>query len=114
MRFTWVYGECVLPASETNFPQAFAYSSDKASRNRLNPSALRKRDLAFSNHVGKSLSLGLLSLSTSDCFKPGMGKHFLLRAPFKILLLPRAACSYYIYYMYNRFENFKNVLHELP
>jgi len=47
----------------------------KASRNRLNRSssvetpALRKRDSAFLNHVGKWLSSGLLSLSTSDCFK---------------------------------------------
>jgi len=29
-------------------------------------------------------------------------------------LLPRAACSYYIYYIYNRFENLKKNLHELP
>jgi len=27
----------------------------------------------------------------------GVGKHFLRRATLKILLLPRAACSYYIY-----------------
>ena len=48
--------------------------------------------------------------------KPGVGKHFLRRATLKILLLPlpRAACSYYIYYICNRFENFKKVLHELP
>jgi len=32
----------------------------------------------------------------------------------KILLLSKAASSYYIYYIYNRFENFKKVLHELP
>jgi len=43
-----------------------------------------------------------------------MGKHFLRRAKLKILLLPRAACLYYIYYIYNRFENLKKVLHELP
>jgi len=47
-------------------------------------------------------------------FIPGMGKHFLRRAALKILLLTRAACSYYIYYIYNRFENFKKVLHEIP
>jgi len=29
---------------------------------------------------------------------PGVGKHFLRRATLMILLLPRAACSYYIYY----------------
>jgi len=44
----------------------------------------------------------------------GVDKHFLRRAALKILLLPRAACSYYTYYIYNRFENFKQVLHELP
>jgi len=43
-----------------------------------------------------------------------MGKHFLRRATLKILLLPRAACSYYIYFIYNRFETLKKVLHELP
>jgi len=41
----------------------------------------------------------------------GVGKHFLRRATVKILLLPRAACSYY---SYNRFENVKKVFHELP
>jgi len=46
--------------------------------------------------------------------KPGVGKHFLQRATLKILVLRRAAWSYYIYYTYNRFENFKKVLHELP
>jgi len=43
-----------------------------------------------------------------------VGKHFLRRATLKILLLPRAACSHYIYYIYNRIENLKKVLHELP
>jgi len=47
-------------------------------------------------------------------FRPGAGKHFLRRATLKILLLPRAACSNYIYYIYNRFETLKKVLHELP
>jgi len=46
--------------------------------------------------------------------KARVGKHFLRRATLKILLLPRAACSYYIYYINNRFENLKRVLHELP
>jgi len=44
----------------------------------------------------------------------GVGKHFLRRATLKILLLPRAASSYYIYYLYNRFENLKKVLHGVP
>jgi len=44
----------------------------------------------------------------------GVGKHFLRKATLKILLLPRAACSYYICYIYNRLENLKKVLHELP
>jgi len=42
-----------------------------------------------------------------------VGKHFLRKATLKILLIPRAACSYYIYYTYNPFENLKKVLHEL-
>jgi len=37
--------------------------------------------------------------------RPRVGKHFLRRATLKISLLPRAACSYYIY---NRFENLKS------
>jgi len=49
-----------------------------------------------------------------DHVRPGMGKHLLQRATLKILLLPRAACSYYIYCICNRFENLKKVLHELP
>jgi len=39
-----------------------------------------------------------------DLYRTGVGKHFLRRAALKILLLPMAACSYYIY---NRFETFK-------
>jgi len=31
-----------------------------------------------------------------------------------ISLLPRAACSYYIYHIYDRIENFRKVSHELP
>ena len=50
---------------------------------------------------------------STDSSKAGVGKCFLRRNTLKILLLPRAACSYYIYYMYNRFENLKKVLHEL-
>jgi len=46
--------------------------------------------------------------------RTGVGKHCLWRATLKILLLPRAACSYYIYYIFNRFERLKKVLHELP
>jgi len=42
------------------------------------------------------------------CISSGVGKHFLQRATLKILLLPRAACLYYIYYIYNRFENLKS------
>jgi len=49
-----------------------------------------------------------------DWASTGVGKHFLRRATLKILLLPRAACSYYIYYIYDRFDNFKKVLHKLP
>jgi len=33
--------------------------------------------------------------------RSGVGKHFLRRATLKILLLPRATCSYYIYYTYS-------------
>jgi len=47
-----------------------------------------------------------------DCLRSGVGKHFLRRATLTILLLPRPACSYLIYYTYNRYENLK-VLHEL-
>jgi len=47
------------------------------------------------------------------CHEAGVGKHFLRWATLKILLLLSAACSYYIYYIYNRFENLKIVLHEL-
>jgi len=43
--------------------------------------------------------------------RTGVGKHFLRRATLKILLLRRAACSYY--YIYNRFENLEKGLHEL-
>jgi len=32
----------------------------------------------------------------------------------RFFLLPRAACSYCMYFIYNRFENYKKVLHELP
>jgi len=46
--------------------------------------------------------------------RAGVGRHCRQRATLKILLLPRAACSYYIYYIYNRFKNFKKVLHKLP
>jgi len=63
--------------------------------------------LSFTSPLAKIVSWCLLS-------RPGVGKHFLQRATLKILLLLRAACSYYIYYIYNRFENFKIVLHELP
>jgi len=31
-----------------------------------------------------------------------------------MILLPWAACSYYVYYISNRFEILKKVLHELP
>jgi len=41
------------------------------------------------------------------CCMTGVVKHFLRRATLKILLLPRAACSYYIYYIYNRIETLK-------
>jgi len=43
--------------------------------------------------------------------RSGVSKHFLQRATLKILLLLRAACSYYIYYIYNRFDNLEKVLH---
>jgi len=33
-------------------------------------------------------------------FKQEMGKHFLRMGTLKILLLPRVACSYHIYYIY--------------
>jgi len=44
---------------------------------------------------------------STDSSKAGVGKCFLRRNTLKILLLPRAACSYYIYYIYNRFETLK-------
>jgi len=43
----------------------------------------------------------------------GLGKHFLRRATLKTLLLPRAACSYYIYYIYKRFEKFYMNYHKM-
>ena len=39
--------------------------------------------------------------------RAGVGKHFLQRAKFKILLLPRAAFSYYTYHICNRFQTLK-------
>jgi len=45
------------------------------------------------------LAIFALEPGVGSTARSGMGKHFLRRATLKILLLSRAACSYYIYYI---------------